>query len=353
MAIRDWSVQTLKKFAEDDNCQLKVAEQPPKGNADTDSLCYTLKRLFAGKPGKGFGNLQMHAEHTVAGPWIKEWYEEKIPFRQLINKAIETIKERIDLIPLITHSYCIWAHETQGDNRFLYLFIVESSITQMINEDLSIEPIEHLDPQTLSFAIKIDLPLLCAGSDATDQVIATVYLQRQQRKLAEAACQAFGFVSKIDTSKDTEAMLAGIERYAATLEPVGATEFKKRAVKYCQEQEKMGDPATLEGLSANADEHDPRQFVQFVEKELPETSYELRPDSRKLKQLVRFAGRSEAVSLSFSSDAFNKTVVYDADSNNLVITDIPKTLKTQLLRYMKQQTHQQANIEGNDSTDQS
>jgi nucleoid-associated protein len=339
MTIRDWSVQELQKLTEEDVCQCRSPENRINSGADSESFCHSLKRLFMAKPGKGYGGLQMFAEHSVCGPLIKEWYEQKIPFFQLVSRAITTIKEKIDIIPLLTHSYCIWVHDQQGDSRFLYFFIIESSITQIVTDAFSIEPIEHLDPQALSFGIKIDLNLLFTQTQES-QNIAVVFLQRQRRKLAEAACHAFGFVSKINTTEETTAMLSGIERYAAAMGLPQAREFKKRAVEFCQEQENLGEPVDIEELSMSTNTQQPQHFAQFFRQELPESPAKLHPDSRKLKQLIRFAGRNQGVSLSFSADAINQSVVYNPEQDTLVITDIPKSLKAQLQRYIKQQQHE-------------
>ena len=338
MAIRDLCIQTLEKFSEEEPCQIKTPESLPSSNADVDSVYHTLRRLFSGKAGKGFGNLHMQAEHTVIGPWIKEWHEGKLPFSSLTTHAIKAIKERLDPIPLLTQSYLLWVHDQQGEARNLFLFIVESSVTQAITSDLMLEPIEHLDPQSLTFGIRIELgPLFDEKNAGTKDDAVTVFLNKGLRKLGEAACHAFGFSSLIDTAKQTETILNGIERFTDQLDSKTAAQFRKRAVEYCHDQEKIGEAVSLDELSLNLDEQQPERFARFVKENLPDTPNMLRPDSRKLKQLVRFAGRGHGVSLSFSSDVINESIIYDDSKDTLIITDIPKSLKAQLKRYLSQQ----------------
>ncbi|WP_020409682.1 nucleoid-associated protein [Hahella ganghwensis] len=346
MAIRELCIQTLEKFAEEEPCQIKTPESLPSSNADVDSVYHTLRRLFAGKAGKGFGKLHMQAEHTVIGPWIKEWYEGKLPFSSLTKNALGAIKERLDPVPQITQSYLMWIHDQQGDARNLFLFMIESSVTQAITSDLTLEPIEHLDPQGMSFGIRIELgPLFDQANTENNEDAVTVYLQKSMRKLGEAACHAFGFASLVDTAKQTEAMLTGIERFTEQLDAKTAAQFKKKAVEFCQDQEKMGEAVELDELSLNIDEQQPERFSQFIRENLPETPTTMRPDSRKLKQLVRFAGRGHGVSLSFSSDVINESIIYDDSKDALIITDIPKALKAQLKRYLNQQGDEYENQE--------
>ncbi len=337
MAIRNWAVQTLEKLAEDSACSVKKAKELPSANADSDSLCLTLKRLFLAKSGKGYGTLTMQGEHKLISPWLKEWWEEKIPFQRLVEEGLDILQERLGTVPAVTQSYCLWTEEVQGEQRFLYLFIVESSVTNVVNQDFALEPIEHFDPQTLNFAIRLDMTTLFGNQSENSTDAAQVYLARGQRKLAEAACIAFGFTSKIDIRKDTETVLEGIERYATNLDHNQAQTFKRKALEFCQEQDKIGEAVDIDELSINSDEHNPQAFAHFFRNELPGNASALRPDSRKLKQLVRFAGRGQGVSLSFSSEVFNQSVVYDEQQDTLVITEIPKALKAQLKRYMEQQ----------------
>jgi len=335
MAIRDWGIQVLQKFSEDDSGEINGAKGEASGDADSDALCQTLKRIFAAKPGKAYGNLNMLNEHTVCGPWIKQWYEQKIPFQRLINEAITAIKERVDAMAVITHSYCLWAHEQQGEQRYLYFFMVESSVTQVINASFTIEPIEHLDPQALSFAIKIDVQaLFSADSTRQQQDIVAVYLQRQQRKLAEAACLAFGFVSCINRQQETEMVFTGIERYTSAMDEPEAMVFRNKAIAYCKEQEDRGEGVAINELSLTANEDKPEGFAEFFSQAQPDAPATLYPESRKLKQLVRFTGRGQGISLSFSSEAINQSVVYNHEQDTLVITDIPKSLKAQLKRFL-------------------
>lgn len=336
MTIREWSIQILQKSGENASSQLKMPAKPAKGDADTESLCQTLKRVFMSKPGKAYGYLKMHLEQPVCGPWIKQWQERKIPFAEMAHHAMLAVKERIDALPMVTHCYCLWVCEQQGELSYLYAFMVESSITQVVNADFIIEPIEHLDPQGLSFAIRIDLTRLFSKDGLSGDDLAIVFLQRQQRKLADAVCQGFGFTSSINTTEETETMMKGIEHYASTLGEPEAKVFKKRAIEFCKEQDNFGEPVAIADLSKATDDDNPESFASFFRNQLPEASANLHPDSRKLKQLVKFAGRSQTLSLSFSSEAINQSIIYNVEEGTLTIKEVPKSLKMRLRQYLEQ-----------------
>ncbi|MBU6950017.1 nucleoid-associated protein [Hahella sp. HN01] len=344
MAISELSIQVLEKFSEDDASQTRIPQQLPKTGADNEAVFHTLRRLFAAKTGKAFGRINLHAEGQSFGPRLKDWYEGKMSFQQLTEKGLADFKEKLDVIPLTTQSYLLWIHDQQGDARTLYIFVLESSVTNVVTNELQIEPIEHLDPQAITFALRIELDPLFASNQPD---CATVYLQRNLRKIGEAGCHSFGFATHVDTAKETEVVLSGLERFAESLDPKSAAKLKKKAVEFCSDQEKLGEAVQIEELSIAMDEQNPDKFAHFMREAIPEAPAALRPDSRKLKQLVRFAGRGSGMSLSFSSEAINESIIYDSEKDALIIMEIPKSLKAQLKRYLSPQDEQEQNQDDN------
>ena len=53
-----------------------------------------------------------------------------------------------------------------------------------------------------------------------------------------------------------------------------------------------------------------------------------------LKHLVRISGKGNGLSLSFSSDLMQQTILFDEQSDTLTITAIPKSLKKQIMEHL-------------------
>jgi nucleoid-associated protein len=49
-----------------------------------------------------------------------------------------------------------------------------------------------------------------------------------------------------------------------------------------------------------------------------------------LKKLTRLSGSSRALTLSFNSDLLGESIVFNADTGTLTISDLPKSLLKQL-----------------------
>ena len=98
----------------------------------------------------------------------------------------------------------------------------------------------------------------------------------------------------------------------------------------------MGEAVPLKALSNYVNEKDPEQFAEFAQQfgQL-DSEKNLRPDTRKLKHLVRISGKGNGLSLSFSSDLMQQTILFDEQSDTLTITAIPKSLKKQIMEHLK------------------
>src|SRR5690606_38640438 len=112
-----------------------------------------------------------------------------------------------------------------------------------------------------------------------------------------------------DIKQETSQFLQAVEQYAATLPQEEAPQYRKKVYDYCVEQEQFGEPVELEKLSRVISEEDPEAFSRFARSQETPLGEEIRPDRRRLKSLVKFSGKAKGVTLSFSSDAIDQTVI--------------------------------------------
>ncbi|RMF19690.1 MAG: nucleoid-associated protein [Gammaproteobacteria bacterium] len=330
MAVTEATLQVLRKPGEEENCVLDGKPDHQIRGADSEALFHTLRRLFNAKPGKAIGRLNGDSGATFPA-LLKDWQDGRLSLPTLALKAAGDFAEALTPVQAETTSYVLWYVQELGNEASLYLFVIESAVTFQVQDDLSLAPAEHLDPSEITLGVRLDLERLTKGE--ADSV--SVYAHRGRKKIADACLGVLGFATGVDTARDTATLLESLTRYTAPLESHKAAEAHKKAVTYCEEQEKAGLPIQLDELAQTVDEQSPDAFIQTVRTLEPGLGETLYPDSRKLKQLVRFSGRTKALSLSFSSEAINQAIVYDTENDRLEILDIPKTLKAQLSRYLK------------------
>jgi len=77
----------------------------------------------------------------------------------------------------------------------------------------------------------------------------------------------------------------------------------------------------------------PKAFSNFVEQSSSEEQAGLHLHRSSLKNYVRFSGRDKYMSISFSSRLFGDNVVFDANSGELTLKKVPKSLRNQIRRH--------------------
>ncbi|MCY1460453.1 Nucleoid-associated protein YejK [compost metagenome] len=111
-----------------------------------------------------------------------------------------------------------------------------------------------------------------------------------------------------------------------------ASEKSHDLVTYAQAQDKVGEPISLDDLSALLNEDDPRTFADFIRAGDYGISESFAADKRTLNQYRRYTGRAEGMSISFEAHLLGKRVEFDQDSASLTIKNLPTQLMNQLKR---------------------
>ncbi|MNN59247.1 Nucleoid-associated protein YejK [compost metagenome] len=101
---------------------------------------------------------------------------------------------------------------------------------------------------------------------------------------------------------------------------------------YAQAQDKVGEPISLDDLSALLNEDDPRTFADFIRAGDYGISESFAADKRTLNQYRRYTGRAEGMSISFEAHLLGKRVEFDQASASLTIKNLPTQLINQLKR---------------------
>lgn len=334
MAIRSIIFHKLTRIQEDQPSELSLAEHALTVTADHESLFSQLKKNFQFKAGKLFGRFDPDFSSFPFQNWLKEFEQEKIGFEKLGRLFTEQFKELIDKTSEPFDATIALIHEDRADGERFYLFALESNAGMLIDSHLQLDTVEYLNPGKLDLAMRIDL------QDAWNSAISEPYLcaikSRNKGKIGEAFLQACSFKSVIDCAKETETLMEVLSGYAKQMPPKEAASIHQKAYDFCVEQQQLGEAVPLKALSSYVNEQEPEQFVNFAQQHAQlESEQQLRPDTRKLKHLVRISGKGNGLSLSFSSDLMQQTILFDEQSDTLTITAIPKSLKKQILEHLK------------------
>lgn len=334
MAIQALTFHTVTRWQDDQPAELNLGSEVKGITADHEALFSQLKKLFQFRAGKFFGKFSSDSGQYPFPSWLNEQQSSKIGFEKLSTLYVQQLKELIDKTSESFERHIIHLNEDRADGARSYIFLLENSSGMKLDSQHILEPIDYLNTSKLELAVRIDLEEWRSGT--TDTPYLTLIKGRTLAKLGEAFAQSIGFENIVDTKQETETLMEVLAGYTRSAEPKEAANLKQKAYDFCVEQQQLGEAVPINELSGYLDENQPTRFAEFAEQEANiEASKTLRPDTRKLKHLVRLSGKGNGLSLSFSSDLFQQTILFDEQSDTLTITAIPKTLKKQLMEYMK------------------
>jgi nucleoid-associated protein len=334
MAIRSIVFHRITRWQDDQPSELTLAEACADVTADHEGLFSQLKKNFQFKAGKLYGKFDPDFANMPFQNWLKEFHQSKISFEKLSTMYVTQFKDLLDKTSEAFEATFALIHEDRADGARFYIFALESNPGLMIDSRLQLDTTEYLNPGKLDLAIRMDL------DDAWENEAGEPYLcmvkSRTKGKTGEAFTQASAFKSVVDSAKETETLIDVLSGYARQMSPKDAANLHQKAYEFCVEQQQSGEPVPLNALSSYVDEQEPDRFADYAHQHASlDTQQTLRPDTRKLKHLVRISGKGNGLSLSFSSDLIQQTILFDEKSDTLTITAIPKALKKQILEHLK------------------
>jgi len=341
MAITSLIFHRITRWQEEQPSELKLSETAPQVTADHEGLFGQLKKIFQFKAGKFHGHFDEDYSSAPLQSWLKEHLDQKIGFEKLAHLYMGQLKELVDKTSEEFEASILFLLEDRADGPRCYIFALDTSSGLKLDNSLELDTVDFLNTSKLDLALRIDLDDWLHQSSPEENQEKPPYLcmirSRAKAKIGEAFTQSIGFKSTIDTAKETESLMQVLAGYTKQSEPDKAAGIRQKAYDFCVEQQQLGEAVPLNELSGYIDENEPTKFSDFAERE--ESIGEkksLRPDTRKLKHLVRISGKGNGLSLSFSSDLMQQTILFDEQSDTLTITAIPKSLKKQILEHIKE-----------------
>lgn len=336
MSLKYSIINKISGDASNNNSVVETAQPDTNNNPIHQELFDKLKRSFHvhAKKQYGYFDLETHpADNENPLPSLLNSYnQENTSFADLNQAITRHLNKQFNLIPQNDdYEYYLWVVTSEVSTRNeIYLFLLKHEENPQISPSLTVEQSYGIHPEKLQYAAKIDMREWFKSQTKT-------YLSFLSLKPSDPATTVFntfiGFAEGINRAAQTQAFLGVVEQYADNLpEDDGC---RQRLVDYCLEQERQGDPIEVRELSRQLNEKDPDAFMYYLADQLEQPPSEIYPDRNSLKRYTRLYGRDQDISISFSTAMVGSKVVYDERSDTLTIRSIPKSLKSQLKRFLK------------------
>jgi nucleoid-associated protein len=293
------------------------------------SLFDQLKRAFQRSAQKQFGCFDAEASPPLPG-WTKDYLEEKSSFESLASSLVKQLATAFDSIDEPFTAQVLVAEEVLLEQKRLYLLWTEFTEALNINADGEVETCRYLDGNRLPYAMKLHV-------DEWQQGESTKYLSilagRGNKAISDAFKMAIGFSLGVDLEKQTKEFLRVVERYTDELPDDKRDEQKEQILDYCVAMDSIGEEVVIADLSELLSPDQPQAFSNFVGQSSQDEKESLHLHRSSLKRYVRFSGRDKYMSISFSSRLFGDNVVFDANSGELTLKKVPKSLRNQIRKH--------------------
>lgn len=312
--------------------ETQLGEQENSSTGPIYSLFEQLKHSYLRSSQKLYGHFAENAEENPLPGWLKDYRQQSFSFISLSQQIVKELSLKLDNTEDAFSAHLLIAEEVLMEKTQLYIFWVEHTEVSYIDSDLQVASSRYIDSKKIHYAIKLQLD---EWLEEDSEKYLSMITARGNKSFSEAFTNTVGFANGIDTSKDTKDFLAIVDEYAHKLDDEKAKEQKSAILEFCVEKDSIGEPVVIQELSEQLNEAEPLAFSSFVSDQQSFSKPELHTDRSSLKRYMRFFGRDKDMSISFSSGRFGEAIVYEADSGQLIIKQLPKSLKQQLNKHQQ------------------
>ena len=327
MSIKHSIIHHIERPAPGHDIETQVREQENSGVGPVHSLLEQLKQSFQRSSQKQYGHFDRDNTETPLCGWLQEQQQGKASFANLSQRMLQHLQQKLGDNDEVFSVHVLFVLETVMEQDIFYVFWINHRDANHIDSHLEVASARFVDPAKLQYAAKI---YLTEWLEDDSQKYLALLSSRGNKNLSDAFTDFIGFTNGVDLAEDTGEFLGILDRYAESLPEEKVTEYKGKILDYCIDQDKKGQPVVFDEISSQLDDNEPKGFSSFISDNQQTPKTEIYTDRSSLKRYVRYFGRDNSMSISFSADMFGEDIIYDPRSGTLTLKRIPKSLQQQL-----------------------
>lgn len=305
------------------------------GSNDDDthnSLFDSLRAAFHTNSRRQFGCFDDALPDAVLAAGVRDYRSQKLDAENLGLQLAQHIQQGLNGCELSQPWYLWIVIEPSDDDEIIYLFLLKHEESHYISGQQTVVVGGSIQPSRLQYAAKISL---AEWQSAQSKTYLSFLTLKNQQPLTLAWNSLIGFSETADRATQTEKLLTVIESYGEELPPEQEREYRSRVVDYCLDKDRVGEPVEIKALSRHVNEEAPEALLNFLTERIEDSESALYADRKQLKRYTRLYGRDNDLSIGFSTMMLGQNIIYDEGSETLTIRAIPKSLKSQLAKYVK------------------
>ena len=308
---------------------IELADAPINVSSSAQRLIDHLHKLYAERPGKGYGKFEEDENNFPMWRFVREHFVDQVTdYYSLSNVMMQHLKSRAGKEQLATGGYVLISHVNNGATDFLLVAIVTEIMGTAITEGLEIVDSVHLDMNHLRVAGRVDLT---AWQNGAERYISFL---KGRGEVANYFKQFLGCNDVLAALQETQKLVRCLENFAKKqkLELAARDQLFEQAHTYLGELARNSSPISLDAFANRLWPESPDDLRVALAIEELQLSDGFVPDRRAIKMLVKFKGASTHWKLEFDRRGLlNGDVRYDQAKNMLVLSNIPEILRKELL----------------------
>lgn len=298
---------------------------------EVEQMMLQLHQGYQNK-GKAFGVFQ---ENSIFAQELNRLLENEINFLNFSQQSTKLLAQELGKYNFADSGTLILCQYNFLATDYLFIALLDSRISMLVNENLEIHRTEYLDITQFDIAARINLTDLQVNANSNRYL--TFIKGRVGRKISDFFMDFLGAEEGLNPQVQNQCLLQAVSDYCeqGDLNKEQTQAVKKQVFEYCKGQLASGDEIALTELSANLPTLNERPFVTFTEEQDYGLEETIPPVRSALKTLTKFSGSGKGVTLSFDADLLNNRIEWDPLTDTLTIKGIPPNLKDQLQKALK------------------
>ena len=292
----------------------------------------SLRSAFHMQARRQFGCFDADATNAVLAGCVRDYHSQTLAAENLGIRLAQHLQHGLNESEQKQPWYFWVIIEPSSDDEIIYLFLLKHEESHYISSQQTVASGGSIQPNRLQYAAKISLG---EWQGAQSKTYLSFLTPKNQQPLTLAWNALIGFSETADRTNQTEKLLTMVESYVEELPPEQEHEYRARVVDYCLDKDRAGEPVEIKALSRHVNEEAPEELLNFLTARHEESAPTVYADRKQLKRYTRLYGRDNDLSIGFSTMMLGQNIIYDERADTLTIRAIPKSLKSQLAKYVK------------------
>lgn len=357
MIIQDIVVHLIEKQADSGQSTLSLSPQSISNAAELEFFLETLNKTYNSKASKAFGrfleegslegkgslegeealeeksnvNDMLASNQQLLSLLLSKDTEKQISFIDYTHQSMNLLKHYIDQASKATGGYLLFVRYTLFGSDFMLIVMLNNIAGVAVDAQLHINDINYLDISKLHLASRIDLSLW--QDDAQSDRYISMIWGKESNKLSDYFRKFIGSDETINSKQETSELFTAVNQFCDNKITDGETksQFKQKASEFCLEQADKGQNVVLKDFSDYVSDNAVDDFMNYVNSETFNLNDEIAPNKTVIRRFNKISGRNQQLSITINEEALGDTIIFDAEKETLTLSDLPATLKAQLL----------------------